>query len=153
MLRKNKFISILTSLFCLFVILSSSPVLALEVNDDQEGEEVVESGSGVEFQNVDNVGITIDDKLTLKDGTPVKEVFNSTEDMINLLVKVIFIAAGSVLFFMIIGAGLAMIGGSGGDKEKSKTTMTSALVGFVVMFAAYWIMQIIQLLTGTTLGF
>lgn len=102
---------------------------------------------------IENVEIPLSDKLILKDGTPVKEVFNSTDDMVNLIVKVVFVGAGTVLFVMIIMAGFSMIGGDSKDKDKAKTTMTAAAIGFIVMFAAYWIMQIIQLLTGVNMGF
>lgn len=102
---------------------------------------------------VEEVEISLGEKLILKDGTPVKDVFNSTDDMLNLIVKVLFVGAGLVLFVMIIGAGIAMIQGGGKDAEKAKTTMTSAVLGFIIMFAAYWIMQIIQLLTGINMGF
>lgn len=106
-----------------------------------------------DLTEVENVEVNVSNKMTLKDGTPIQEVFNSTDDLINLLVKVLFIGAGFVLFFMIIGAGFAMIQGGGKDMEKAKGTMTSALIGFIIMFAAYWIMQLIQMLTGLNLGF
>ncbi|MBU1033351.1 hypothetical protein KKI22_00165 [Patescibacteria group bacterium] len=104
-------------------------------------------------EQVEEVEISLGEKLILKDGTPVKDVFNSTDDMLNLIVKVLFVGAGLVLFIMIVGAGFAMIQGGGKDAEKAKTTMTSAVLGFIIMFAAYWIMQIIQLLTGINMGF
>lgn len=100
-----------------------------------------------------DVEITLSDKLILKDGTPVEEVFNSTDDMINLIVKVIFVGAGFFLFLMIIGAGFSLVQGDSKDKDKAKTTMTSAAVGFMIMFGAFWIMQIIQLITGINMGF
>lgn len=102
---------------------------------------------------LEEIEIPLSEKFILKDGTPVKDVFNSTDDMLNLIVKVIFVGAGLILFVMIIGAGIAMIQGGGKDAEKAKTTMTSAAIGFGIMFAAYWIMQIIQLLTGINMGF
>jgi ABC-type nickel/cobalt efflux system permease component RcnA len=58
-----------------------------------------------------------------------------------------------VIFVMIVGAGFAMVQGESSDKEKSKKTLTSALVGLVIMLAAYWIMQILQLITGIYMGF
>lgn len=101
----------------------------------------------------EDVQISLDDKLILRDGTPVKEVFNSTDDIINLIVRVLFVGAGMVLFFIIIAAGFALIKGDSKDKDQAKTQMTGALVGFLIMFAAYWIMQIIQLVTGIGMGF
>lgn len=111
------------------------------------------NAAGESLTEIENVEVPLSDKLILKDGTPVKEVFNSTDDMVNLIVKVVFIGAGMVLFFMVIVAGFSMISGNSKDKDKAKTTMTSAAIGFIVMFAAYWIMQIIQLLTGLNVGF
>lgn len=91
--------------------------------------------------------------LRLRDNSEVRNVYGKPSDMVNLVVKVLFVGAGLVLFFMIIVAGFSMIKGGSKDKDKAKTTMTSAVIGFIVMFAAYWIMQILQLLTGTNLGF
>ncbi|HPS40566.1 MAG TPA: hypothetical protein PLQ50_01010 [Candidatus Woesebacteria bacterium] len=97
--------------------------------------------------------IDITSGLNLKSGQRVRDVFNSTDDIVNLVVRVIFTAAGVVLFLMIIVAGFGLIKGGSGNKDQAKNTMTSAVVGFIVMFAAYWIMQILQLLTGINMGF
>ena len=141
---KNKFVPIIF-LFLVFTI--GFPF----VNSSKISAQTASSGNSL--LEVENVEIPLSDKLILKDGTPVKDVFNSTDDMINLIVKVVFVGAGIVLFIMIVMAGFALIGGDSKDKDKAKTTMTSAAIGFIVMFAAYWIMQIIQLLTGINVGF
>lgn len=133
-----------------FYSIKTSPVFASQIATKDGGGA---SGGDSGLDKIQNVEIPLSDKLILKDGTPVKEVFNSTDDMVNLIVKVVFVGAGLVLFFMIIMAGFAMIGGDSKDKDKAKTTMTSAVIGFIVMFAAYWIMQIMQLLTGVSMGF
>lgn len=103
--------------------------------------------------NLESVDISLSDKLILKNGASVQNVFNSTDDMVNLIVKVIFVAAGFFLFLMIFGAGFAMVAGDSKDKDKAKTTMTSAAIGFIIIFAAYWILQILQLVTGINMGF
>ena len=135
-------VSLLT-IITLSLFFSLSPIVVSQAS----------AAGGVQSQDVESVEIPLNDKLVLKDGSPVQEVFNSTDDMLNLLVKVLFLGSGMVLFVMIIGAGLAMIQGGSSDKEKSKKTMTSALVGLVIMLAAYWIMQILQLITGIYMGF
>lgn len=92
--------------------------------------------------------------LRLRDGQRVSEVFQKPGDMVNLLVKVVFVGVGLVLFVLIVISGLTMIaGGTSDGKDKAKTTMTSALIGFLVIFSAYWIMQIIKILTGADIGF
>lgn len=112
----------------------------------------VEEGAGA-TTSADFVTVPLSDKMVLKDGSQVRQIFNSTDDMVNLIVKVVFVAAGLVLFFMIVGAGFALIQGDSKDKDKAKSTMTSAAIGFIVMFSAYWIMQIIQIITGINMGF
>jgi hypothetical protein len=119
----DKFKAILLSCLCLTVLMSAflfkpSAILAQEAT------------SGSNLLEIENVEVPLGDKMILKDGTPVKEVFNSTDDMVNLIVKVVFLGAGIILFLMIVIAGFSMIGSDGKDKDKAKTTMTSAVIGF-----------------------
>lgn len=135
-----KLVNLLFSLLFVLTLALALPNLAL-------------AESVVPQTDIENVEVSLSDKITLRDGSQVQEVFNSADDMVNLLVKVVFVGAGMVLFFMIIGAGFAMITGGSDDKGKAKTTMTTALIGFIIMFSAYWIMQIIQLITGIDMNF
>lgn len=101
-----------------------------------------------------DVEINLGDYLTLNNGQKVSEVFNTPASMVNLLVRVVFVAVGLILLFLIIFSGLSMVaGGTSDNKDKAKSTMTSALIGFIVIFGAYWIMQIIKVLTGADIGF
>ena len=63
--------------------------------------------------------------------------------------------AGIILLFMLVGGGIAMISGAGKNDPKSveqgKKAATSALVGFVVVFFAYWIVRLIETITGLKL--
>ena len=101
-----------------------------------------------------DVQIDLSEYLVLSDGQRVSEVFDTPASMVNLLVRVVFVGVGLILFAMIVISGLAMISsGTSENKEKAKTTMTSALIGFLVIFAAYWILQIIKIFTGADIGF
>jgi len=48
--------------------------------------------------------------------------------------------------------GIGMIAGAGNSNPeqagKGRQAATSAVVGFIIVFAAYWIMQLIEILTG-----
>lgn len=100
------------------------------------------------------VRIDLSNYMRLSDGQKVSEVFDKPNDMVNLIVRVVFVGVGLVLFVMTVMAGLSMIAaGTTESKNKAKGTLTSALIGFIIIFSAYWIMQIIQILTGTDLGF
>lgn len=63
--------------------------------------------------------------------------------------------AGIILLFLLIGGGIAMISGAGKSDpktvEQGKKAATSALIGFIVVFSAYWIVKLIELITGLNL--
>ena len=62
----------------------------------------------------------------------------------------VYIAAGLILLLLLIFGGLMTIINSGNPEaqEKGKNALTAAIIGFVLIFASYWIIQIIQVLTG-----
>ena len=97
-------------------------------------------------------GLNLGDCLKLNSGQTVSDVYKTPADLINVIVPNLFVVAGVLLFLMIVYAGFkfSMSGGSKG-KEDSKDIIKSALIGFMVMFSAYWIIQIIQVVTGVTI--
>lgn len=141
MLKKLTFFLLTSLISGLFLLLTSvSFVPQVQAADSQ-------AGGG-------NSGVTIPltSYFTLQDGTPVADRFNTPASMLNLIIRIVFIAAGLILFFMVVVAGFGMISGDPKNAEKSKGTITNAVLGFVIMFAAYWIMQIIKLVTGADIG-
>lgn len=83
--------------------------------------------------------------------SPAK-TFPTVGDLVNVLTKNVFVLAGVLVFVFLIVAGLKYImsAGAGDEKEisQSKTAMTAALIGFGLIFTAYWIVQIIEYITG-----
>ena len=79
--------------------------------------------------------------------------FGGTRTIGNFIAPFLYtaiIGAGLVSFILIVGAGVTMIA-SAGDKqaqEKGKNAITAGVIGLVLVFAAYWIIEIIQVLTG-----
>lgn len=63
--------------------------------------------------------------------------------------------AGIVLLFLLIAGGIGIIAGAGKSDPKAvetgKKTATSALIGFIVVFTAYWIVKLIESITGLSL--
>ena len=81
-----------------------------------------------------------------------------TEDVGTLtsnLIRVAMGVAGIIFIVLLIGGGIGMIAGAGNDNPeqaaKGKQAVTSAMVGFIVVFAAYWIVQLIEQFTGLKL--
>lgn len=56
--------------------------------------------------------------------------------------------AGLILFMMLVMGGFTMLAGAADkdSQEKGKKMITSSLVGFFVIFAAYWIAQLLQVI-------
>ncbi len=71
---------------------------------------------------------------------------------ISPLIQDVFVLAGVVLVLLLIFGGVTYIMNAGsGDKEgmeKGMNALTSALLGFVIIFVAYWIIVIIEYITG-----
>lgn len=76
-------------------------------------------------------------------------------NLVSIILRAGISIAGIILLVLLIAGGIGMISGAGSDNPertaKSKQLVTSAVIGFVVVFAAYWIVQLIELITGLPL--
>lgn len=88
--------------------------------------------------------------LLLREGTTVASEYTGASDLLNNIIPNVYVAAGIVIFFMILFGGYSIIvGGSDTHKlDEGKKTITSAIIGLLVLFASYWIIQLIQVITG-----
>ncbi len=92
--------------------------------------------------------LNLGDCLLLSPGKSVSTTYNEPADLVNIIVPNLFMLAGVILFLMIIFAGFkfAMQGTKG--KDDAKGIIQTVLIGFMVMFAAYWIVQVIEIIIG-----
>ena len=70
----------------------------------------------------------------------------SLGDIVSALLPYILVIAGLILFGILIMGGFGLLT-SGGDPEKVKKSqgqITSALVGFLIIFLSYWLMRILE---------
>ena len=76
--------------------------------------------------------------------------FNTIGEILNELVKLIYPLAGILLFIMLLLGGFDLLTSAGNEEKvkKGQGRITSAVIGFAILFAAYWIMQIIQIILG-----
>jgi len=78
--------------------------------------------------------------------------YGSIGELISAILPNIYVFAGIILFILLIVGGLMVIINAGkGEQEGVQTgqkAITAALVGFLIIFASYWIMQIIEIITG-----
>lgn len=71
-------------------------------------------------------------------------------NIINTIIPVIFVLAALILLIMLIFGGFTIFVSAGNPEKIKKGTgmITSALIGFLIIFAAYWIIQLLELTFG-----
>jgi len=81
---------------------------------------------------------------------PAGSNFSSLASIVNVFVTPILTIAGIALFLFIVVSGFKFMT-SGDDpkaKDSAKGQLTSAIIGFVIIFSAYWIVQIVASIFG-----
>ena len=71
-------------------------------------------------------------------------------DVITRAVPYIFAAAGIMLLLYLISGGFSYMTSAGDPKaiQAAKGKITNALVGFLIIFISYWIVQLISVVLG-----
>jgi len=70
--------------------------------------------------------------------------------ILSVIIKNVFVIASIILFVFIIIGGLGMIinAGNSEKQKQSNKTLSSAITGFVIIIISYWLIKIIEILTG-----
>jgi len=73
--------------------------------------------------------------------------------IISVLLPWLMIIAGLTLFTMLISGGFILMttGNNPDNAEKGKTRLTAAILGFIIIFSSYWIIQIMEIILGITI--
>jgi amino acid transporter len=74
---------------------------------------------------------------------------NTPGAIVNRFLEYAFPAAGLILFVMIVWGGFEMMTSSVGSKKNAgKERIQAAVLGFLLLFASYWLAQLIQVIFG-----
>lgn len=94
----------------------------------------------IDFNAIEQQGLGNDFKFSGK----------SVGDVVFALIPYVFVLGGVLLLFYIVMAGYTMLTSGGDPKalQQARGKLTNALVGFLIVFSAYWIVQAM----GTVLG-
>jgi uncharacterized membrane protein (Fun14 family) len=75
--------------------------------------------------------------------------------LVSTIVSAALVLAGIIVLVLFIAGGIGVIASAGSNNPegaaKGKQALTSALIGFIIVFAAYWIIQIIENITGVNI--
>lgn len=79
-----------------------------------------------------------------------KAAFSSPGGFVSRLLLFAFPLAGLILFAMLVWAGFEIIMGAAGSKsiDAGRQRATAAIIGFLLLFVSYWIMQIVEVIFG-----
>ena len=85
--------------------------------------------------------------------TKIKDL--SLSGILQSIIPYTLAFAGIILFLMLIFGGITMLTSAGNPEgvKKGQQMLVNALLGFVIIFVAFWIMQALQIIFGLELGF
>lgn len=81
----------------------------------------------------------------------VADKFPDFGSLLSTVIFNVYIVAGVIFLILLIFGGITFIIGAGGSSEKkqqSAKTITAAITGFIVIFTSYFIIQLIEVITG-----
>lgn len=82
----------------------------------------------------------------------VSTKFPTTASVIAAILQYVYVIAGIGLLVVILSSGFTLLTSAGDAKamEKGKAGLTNGIVGFVIIFVAYWLVQIAGIVLGIT---
>ena len=86
-------------------------------------------------------------------GSPYADQLSTPGGIISRLMTFLFPIAGLLLFVMIVWGGFTMLSTAATKKsmDEGRKRITYAVIGFILLFVSYWIMQIMEAIFGVTL--
>lgn len=81
--------------------------------------------------------------------------FSTFGDVVTVIVKNAFVIAGVIAFLLLVfGAFTIIMGAGAGDTkqlEKGRQAIVGAVTGLIIVVGSFWIVQIVEKLTGVPL--
>lgn len=81
---------------------------------------------------------------------PGTNAFIKPADIISAILPYILVISGIVLFVFLIMGGFELLTSAGNPEttKKAQGKITSAIIGFLLVFLAYWLAQILEVIFG-----
>lgn len=73
--------------------------------------------------------------------------------LISSILPTVLVVSGFILFVYAVFGGFMIISAAGNSKkaEEGSQALTNAIIGFVIIFVSYWLIQIIEIITGVSI--
>lgn len=86
---------------------------------------------------------------TYLQNNPISTV-DSIYGLVNAILPNVYIIAGLILFlYALVGGFLLITASSSPDQAKNgQKIISNAIIGFIILFASYWLIEIISIITG-----
>jgi len=103
---------------------------------------------------VKKIAFNIGEQFWLKEnqGIETKPAYQSLGGFISAILPNVYVVAGVIAFILALIAGLMfIINASKGEGEQAKKwqgALTVSIAGLLIIFLSYWIIQIIETITG-----
>lgn len=102
-----------------------------------------------------NPGVDIGAGVNMGTNQSLGQTFPTIGTLINIILKNSLTIAGVILLGLLIFGGVKFIMSAGSNDSKkaaeAKTIITNAIIGFIVVFTAYFIVQIVGVITGVNI--
>lgn len=100
----------------------------------------------VDFESLKGSAFPVTGAIDLKGELTIGKIISNALDYIYVL-------AGLVLLAYLIIGGFQLMTGAADPKaqEGAKKTITNAIIGFIILFASYWLVQIIEVILGVSI--
>lgn len=84
-------------------------------------------------------------QVSIKDSFGPAQKFGSLADLVNILSRIVAIGGGFMVIAAFVYTAYLYMSAAGDAKniEKSKTVLTYAIVGMIIIAVSYWLTQII----------
>lgn len=86
---------------------------------------------------------------------PLAKPFPTLASVVTRLLPLALVIGGVIFFIMVIVSGFSILAGAGSDDAAAKARwhqiLTYGVAGLIIMFGAYWVIQIINYITGNSL--
>ena len=84
---------------------------------------------------------------------PIRNKFSNLGEIISGLLPYIYVLAGLGLLLMLISGGIELMTTAGNPKkiEVARGKITSGLIGFLLVFISYFVVQLVEIILGVSI--